>query len=107
MLPNLEVSIQEYVANPAPSAAVKFMIVTNLGQQSRKRGVCSRIQEAWSNSPAHLWMWDFKAMKVELEQAGFRDIRPIQFGDSPYPPFAEVEHPERFQWNALAFECTK
>ncbi len=106
VLPNLEENIREYIANPEPTAALDFMTYTNLGQQSRPQSLRARLREVLGNS-RHLWMWDYKSMRVELENVGFRDMKPIQFGDSPNRAFAEVENEERFMWNPVAFECTK
>ena len=33
----------------------------------------------------HFWMWDFKSIVPELEAAGFRDIRRVQFNYSADP----------------------
>jgi SAM-dependent methyltransferase len=106
VLPSLETHIRDYIENPAPEAALKFMRFSNLGWEKRGSGLKARLRDAFGNT-RHLWMWDFKAMKTELEKVGFREVKPVQFGDSPNPVFAEVEIPERFQWNPLAFECMK
>ena len=105
VLPNLAEHVKVYLENPEPDAAHKFLTWSGLGRASRPHGLLARLRASFGGS-AHLWMWDFKAMKAELEQAGFRDVRPVKFGDSPNPAFAAVEIPERYKWNSLAFECS-
>ena len=54
----------------------------------------------------HLWMWDYKSIKYELELAGFKDIRRATFGDSADRMFDTVEEKSRWE-NALGIECRK
>jgi hypothetical protein len=49
-------------------------------------------------------MWDEDSLRVELEQAGFVDIRRAQLGDSAASTFATVEEPDRFL-DAVAMEA--
>jgi hypothetical protein len=51
-------------------------------------------------------MWDYKSMGYELQKAGFKNIRPCQFGDSTDNNFSFVEEEGRFN-AAAAFECQK
>jgi hypothetical protein len=39
-------------------------------------------------------MWDFKALQLELSDAGFVDVQRCTFGDNPI--FRDVEQQERF-----------
>jgi hypothetical protein len=55
---------------------------------------------------AHLWMWDYKNLAVELERAGFTGIRRASIGDNPDPHFADVEDPGRWE-NCLGMECKR
>lgn len=54
----------------------------------------------------HLWMWDYKGLTKELQDAGFQGMRRCVCGDARDPAFQAVENPERFQWG-LAIEATK
>lgn len=105
VMPDLAVIARAYVADPAPGAAVDFMNSTLLGAERRPRGLRGLVEEYFGNS-RHLWLWDYKAAAAELEEAGFRDIRPAQFGDAAEPAFALVEEADRWQ-DALGFECRR
>jgi len=45
-------------------------------------------------------------LKVELEKAGFKDVRRANFGDSEDRMFQLVEDPDRWK-DALGIECRK
>jgi hypothetical protein len=49
-------------------------------------------------------MWDFESMRVELQRAGFRDIRSAMFADSGDPMFAAVEDEGRWK-DAVGVQC--
>jgi hypothetical protein len=51
-------------------------------------------------------MWDYKSIELELQKAGFAEIRKASFGDSPDPMFREVEDKSRWD-NCLGVECKK
>ena len=69
------------------------------------RGIAGALREHFGNSH-HLWMWDYKGMAKELEDAGYRGIRKCVHGDSSNFAFLEVESVARFEW-ALGVEATK
>lgn len=105
VMPDLETYAKAYTQSNSPSAAVDFMMSTMLGCEERPKGAKSRIIDIFGNS-RHLWMWDFKGLAAELENAGFRDIRRASFGDNPAPPFPSVE--DEYRWKgSLGFECRK
>jgi SAM-dependent methyltransferase len=106
VLPDLRHLCEEYLrhASEDPGAAVAFLRDTHLGRTVTPRG-WARLRDFFSRD-AHLWMWDYPAMRVELAAAGFREIRPARFGDSAYAAFREVEAPHRWE-NALGFEAIK
>lgn len=106
VLPDLGEMIRLYNENPGPEAAINFMTWTGLGVERRPRSI-NGLLRAWLGGSRHMWMWDFKSMRVELEKVGFRDIQPTSFNASSNPVFKSVEDPERFRWNPLAFECVK
>lgn len=105
VLPDLEAFARVYVADGTPAAALTFMQDTLLGMRERPRGLRGLAAMALGNSH-HLWMWDYKAMVVELMQAGFVDIRRASFGDSGVRAFEAVEN--RGRWDGcLGFQCRK
>lgn len=105
VLPDLEIIVQQYIADTSHEAAIRFMNSTMLGVTVRKMGVNGVIENSFGNS-RHLWMWDFKGLAKELADAGFRDIRRAQFGDNPLPYFAQVEDEDRWR-DCLGFECKR
>lgn len=105
VLPDLEQQVREYVSSTAAQPSVDFVHETLLGRRTRTRGLAAFVRDFLGNS-AHLWMWDYKSLKVELEQAGFVDVRRASFGDSSDPLFRDVE--ERSRWDdALGIECRR
>jgi predicted SAM-dependent methyltransferase len=106
VMPDLRYICSAYLARDAsdPEGAAAFMRDTNLGIERRARGV-ERIRKFFSRD-AHLWMWDYAAIRLELKQAGFVAIRKAAYGDSTHVAFADVESPHRWD-NSLGFEATK
>jgi predicted SAM-dependent methyltransferase len=105
VLPDLEWSIRCYVENASSGAALDFMKETGLGHEHRAKGLGGVLSAVLGNSQ-HLWMWDYKGIKRELEAAGFVDIRKAEFGDSGDATFNTVEDRERWE-NCLGVECKK
>jgi hypothetical protein len=105
VVPDFEQLVRDYLANPSPSAADRFMELSYLGRKTRPRGFFGLLK-AWLGNEAHLWLWDEKSLKAVLERQGFVDIRRCSFGDATDPRFREVEEKDRFD-GCLAFECKK
>ncbi len=105
VLPDLEYSIKLYVENQNNDAALAFMKETFLGHEKRARGF-KGLMTTWLGNNLHLWMWDYKSIKPELEKAGFIEIRRAVFGDSVDPHFNSVEEKKRWD-NCLGVECKK
>ena len=105
VLPDLEACIKEYVNDTAPVAAITFMRKTSLGKEVRNRGIKAFFRE-WLGNSQHLWMWDYKSIKIELKSAGFVNIRRAQFGDASDDMFKEVEDKGRWD-DCLGVECKK
>jgi hypothetical protein len=105
VLPDLEQLVQEYCNSPSANAALLFMRNSGLGAERRSRRLQAVIRK-WLGNSSHLWMWDFKAISAELEQAKFREIRRAYFGDSQDLRFQEVENAERWR-NSLGVECIR
>jgi predicted SAM-dependent methyltransferase len=105
VLPDLDYSIKRYINNPSNNAAPEFMRETSLGHERRVRGL-RRIISVWLGNSQHLWMWDYKSIKPELEYAGFVGIRRATIGDSSDPVFSTAEDIGRWE-NCLGVECRK
>jgi len=105
VIPDLAVSIQNYLHNPSAEAATNFMRETSLGLETRERGLMGMLS-AWLGNSPHLWMWDFKSMLQALQDAGFVDIRRAAFGDASDPMFSNVEQEVRWR-GCLGFDCRK
>lgn len=105
IVPDFEIQTKAYLSNPNPEAISNFMRYTHLGRPSRPRGVGAIVRE-FVRGDWHLWMWDYKGLAKELENAGFVRIRRYGFGESENTPFAELEIEQRFD-DALAIECSR
>lgn len=105
VVPDLENLIGRYNNNPSKDAAADFMRNSCLGHETRPRDLKGLLVFIWGFMN-HFWMWDYKSIVPELETAGFRDIRRVQFNDSPDPMFTQVE--EKYRWDdCLGIECRK
>ena len=105
VVPDMEYYIQEYINDPSYERANNFMKNTRLGKEKRNRSLKQFFFE-WLGNSQHLWMWDYKSLKYELEQADFVEVRRAQFADSTEPMFKKVEFWERWE-NCLGIECKK
>jgi hypothetical protein len=105
VLPDLEHYARQYLENHSDNAALEFMRKTYFGYQSRTRSF-KGFAVAWLGTSRHLWMWDYRSIKSELENVGFNGVRRACFGDSSDPVFAAVEDRDRWE-DCLGVECTK
>lgn len=105
VLPDLKFEAAHYLASDSSTASIEFLRATSLGVETRARGLKGLLSSVLGNSQ-HLWMWDYPSIKVELEKAGFSNIRSAQFGDATILKFNEVENMSRWE-NALGVECIK
>jgi hypothetical protein len=103
VVPDLRAAALRYTNDAGDDAAVRFMTDTSLGTAERNRGAMGMLR-TWLGNSRHLWMWDFKSLRRELENAGFLDIRMAQFGDSEDPLFAAVEEKSRWE-DAVGIQC--
>lgn len=103
VVPDLEVLAKRYLDSTESLAAVKFMKETSLGVETRNRSVPG-LMRSWLGNSKHLWMWDFKSLRDELERAGFADIHRCSYGDELV--FEAVEERARFI-DCLAIQCRK
>ena len=92
-----------------PAAADVLLDACKLGTRVRERGLLSLLKHRFGKN-AHLWMYDFAALKALLEQAGFVDVRHCELGDASDAMFALVEDKGRFSESderELAIEAIK
>jgi SAM-dependent methyltransferase len=104
VLPDLELIVERYRADGTPGAAVRFMQDTLLGRESRSRRLSGFFRD-WLGNSLHLWMWDYRSLAAELQEAGFSKVRRAAFNDSPLQAFGLVETADRWR-DALGIECT-
>jgi len=105
VVPDLEKSIRDYVADDSDTASIRFLEETRLGREARNRSLRSFLFD-WLGNSQHLWMWDFKSIRIELLAAGFVDVRRAFLGDSEDPEFNNVEDESRWE-DALGVECLR
>jgi predicted SAM-dependent methyltransferase len=105
VVPDLEYSVRQYMLDPSPGAAPDFMSETRLGHESRSRTFKGFLRE-WLSRGDHLWMWDYRSIRQELQNAGFVEIRRAAFGDAEDPKFAEVEEESRWT-DCLGVQCKR
>jgi SAM-dependent methyltransferase len=105
VIPDLEQSIAKYRDDASPGAAPAFLRNTGLGYEIRPRGLVG-LAKSYFGSAHHYWMWDYKSLALELEHAGFVDIRRASFNDSIEPMFKDVEDKGRWD-DCLGIECRK
>jgi hypothetical protein len=105
VLPDLEHLARSYLHSQAIDAAILFMTNSGLGKRERNRNFISFMKD-WLGNSLHLWLWDFRGIKHELEGIGFIDIRRAEFGDSSELRFSEVEDKGRWR-DCLGVECKK
>ena len=104
VLPDLETSAKEYLANTDADANTQFLRETMLGIERRPKGFFEKFRALFGNSN-HLWMWDYKGIEEELRSAGFSGITRAEFNDSKIKDFHEIEDSERWK-GCLGFECS-
>ena len=105
VVPDISKLARAFLNDPEPEASIRFVGSTQLTTPARPKGIISILRELFGHS-RHRWMWDFKALKLELEKAGFQDIREATIGDSGTPEFLPLEVPERYEY-AVCIECIK
>ncbi|HYX18495.1 MAG TPA: methyltransferase domain-containing protein [Nostoc sp.] len=105
IVPDLKLLAGRYIKSSDTKASISFIEEIGMGSITRPRGLKGIIQTFFGNGK-HLWMWDYKSLKLELENIGFTDIRIAYFNDSEDPMFKSVEDQERFV-DAVAIQCKK
>jgi len=105
VVPDLECLAQSYLKSQEADAAIRFVENTGLGLKERPRKLAAFFR-SWLGHSRHRWMWDFKALSMELAQAGFCGVRRAIFGDSRLACFKAVEDPARWK-DCLGIECAR
>lgn len=105
VLPDLEYEARKYIDNPDCNASVDFLKRIILGEEKRDRGIIKAIVNYAGNS-RHLWMWDYKSLKLELEKCGFQKVRRAYYNDNENMHFVNIEEKSRWD-NCLGLECVK
>jgi hypothetical protein len=105
VIPDLRALAVEYLESARDDAAVTFMDSTRLGRRVRPKRP-TELARAWLGGSEHLWMWDYPSIALELQTAGFVNIRRAQHLDSVDPRFCEAEDESRW-FNCLGVECMK
>ena len=98
IVPDLHWRAQRYVEGASsgdPLAADRLMYSCLLGTLNRPGGIGARLRRRFGRN-AHLWMYDFAALKLLLEEAGFVAVRRCEPGDGGDPMFALVEDRARY-----------
>lgn len=105
VVPDLEILARRYIDSSSATAAHDFLEETRLGVPHRPRSTAERLRQALGNSH-HLWMWDYRALALELQINGFRDVRRAIYGDSSSSFFHDIE--DRGRWEgAVGVECRR
>jgi SAM-dependent methyltransferase len=98
VVPDLQWRAARYIRSAEgrdPTAADAFMQSCSLGRRSTPKGFIAWAGRCFGSS-AHQWMYDFSALKMLLEEAGFIGVRRCGLGDCNDPKFALVEETNRF-----------
>jgi len=105
VVPDLEIMVKDYIVNRNDDAAIEFIKESYLGLVTRERGLKGFLV-VWLGNSRHLWMWDFKSLRQELQNAGFESIRRASYGDSEDQQFNLVEDEGRWE-RCLGVECKR
>jgi predicted SAM-dependent methyltransferase len=98
VVPDLQWRAERYLdaaRNADPTAADVLMGACRLGAREKDMHVMAVARRQLGHG-AHLWMYDFAALRSLLEAAGFAGVRRCEAGDSGDPWFDAVEDRERF-----------
>lgn len=104
-MPDLELLVNTYQKSTDASASIEFLEASLLGIKKRERNFIGLLRFLFGNS-RHLWLWDYKSAKKELELCGFNNIRKAHYGDASDETFIDVENVDRWK-NCLGIECIK
>lgn len=109
VIPDMEYFVNEYLDNKKSgnkNACNKLMSATLMGEENNIKGLKNKIINLLGNSK-HQWNYDFDSMYLELQLAGFKNIRRAYFNDSKIKDFLEIEDLGRWGNYCLGIECNK
>ena len=102
-VPELRTIASSYLHMNTGASAEWFMATTGLGLTRRPRSAFQHLRE-WMGNSRHLWAWDADSMSQALRDAGFTQVRQVQYRDSGDRVFDELEAPIEWQL-ALGMEA--
>jgi SAM-dependent methyltransferase len=108
VVPDMEVYVNTYLQNKKEGdkwACNRLISSTLMAKEEQPKNLIHKLSKSIGNSK-HLWNYDFESMSLELEKAGFKDIRRAELNDSENKDFLDVEDYGRF-YLCLAIECKK
>lgn len=108
VVPDMEVYVNTYLQNKKDGdrwACNRLISSTLMANYEKPKSIIHKLSKSIGNSK-HLWNYDFDSMSLELEKAGFKDIRRAELNDSENKDFLAVEDYGRF-YLCLAIECKK
>jgi len=108
VVPDFEVYVNTYIENKkkGDKSACHTLISSSLMAHSGNTNTILAKLTSFFGHSQHLWNYDFESMSLELEKAGFVNIRRAQFNDSESLAFLDVEDIGRWNW-CLGIECIK
>lgn len=98
IMPDLKVLVDDYITDKEKGdaeASVRFIKRTIMGLEERPRNMKAVSKMAFGYL-SHLWLWDTESTISELQKAGFKTIRQMEFNDSDDEMFKLVENKKRF-----------
>ena len=108
VVPDMEVFVNTYLKNKMDgdkTACHRLMSCTLMSAEKSPKTIKDKIITFFGNSK-HQWNYDYDSMYLELEKAGFKEIRRAVLNDSENTDFLTVEDFGRF-YLCLAIECKK
>jgi SAM-dependent methyltransferase len=108
VVPDMEFFVNHYIANKKrgdKTACHRLVLGTLMADENPPKGFSKKLSKIFGNSK-HLWNYDFESLSLELEKAGFKNIRRAVMNDSDNKDFLTVEDYGRFHL-CLAIECQK
>lgn len=109
VVPDMEFFINEYIKNKKnghKTACHSLIENTLMVRIANPKTLTEKLSMLLGHSE-HLWNYDYESISLELEKAGFRNIRRSEFNDSENLAFLDVEDIGRWGDYCLGIECIK
>lgn len=105
VVPDLDYYVNKYVNNDSVMSSINFLEGIHMWRKKRKWGLKSLFFDYFDRS-SHLWMWNFKWLKAQLEEVWFLNVLESKIWWSKDRMFDLVEEKWRFlDW--FCIECVK